>query len=64
MRGSKQGERRGGRQKGSLNKRTEEVQREAAKGGMLPLEFMLRVMRDEHEDPLRRAERHCQSKLA
>ena len=56
MRGSKPGERRGGRQKGSLNKRTEEVQREAAKGGMLPLDYMLEVMRDKQEDPRRRDE--------
>jgi hypothetical protein len=56
MRGSKTGERRGGRQKGSLNKRTEEVRREAAEGGMLPLDYMLEVMRDKQEDPRRRDE--------
>ena len=49
------GERRGGRQKGTPNKRTA-AQIEAAKAGAgeLPLDYMLRVMRDEAADIERR----------
>lgn len=63
--GSKPGERRGGRQKGTKNKRT--VAREALadrlrKSGITPLEYMLRVMRsrsknvsDERRDDMAKA---------
>lgn len=53
MRGSKPGERRGGRQKGTRNKRTEDRAVRLAKGissGELPLAYMLRMMRDETAD--------------
>ena len=39
----------GGRKIGSLNKRTKEI--ELSRGGLLPLDFMLQVMRDEKADP-------------
>jgi hypothetical protein len=63
--GSKPGERRGGRQKGTKNKRT--VAREAlgarlTKRGITPLEYMLKVMRsrsknvpDERRDDMAKA---------
>jgi hypothetical protein len=52
--GSKPGERRGGRQKGTRNKLTQEIARAASEGGITPLEYMLRVLRDETETPERR----------
>ncbi len=54
MRGSKPGERRGGRQKGTPNKATAAKAAEVAASGLVPLDFMLRVMRDESEDMGRR----------
>lgn len=48
MRGSKPGERRGGRQKGTPNKKTvmrTEIAQEALEGGVTPLEVMLTAMR-------------------
>lgn len=45
-RGSVPGERRGGRQKGTPNKKTQELQAEIASTGETPLQYMLRVMRD------------------
>jgi hypothetical protein len=55
--GSKPGERRGGRKKGTPNKATTAaaIQAEIAASGELPLDFMLRVMRDETAEPARRA---------
>ena len=44
----------GGRKKGSLNKRTLMI--EHARSGSLPLDYMLKVMRDEKEDKLFRLE--------
>lgn len=44
----KKGERRGGRQKGTPNKRTA-AQTEALASGITPLEYMLSVLRDEDE---------------
>jgi len=46
-RGSRPGERRGGRQKGTRNKRTAALIHAAEAGGMMPLDLMLRIMRDE-----------------
>lgn len=46
-RGSKPGERRGGRQKGAANKRSREIANKAAESGLTPLEFMLDVLRAE-----------------
>jgi hypothetical protein len=46
-RGSAPGERRGGRQKGTPNKRTAEMLAGIEAGGEMPLAYMLRVMRDE-----------------
>lgn len=39
-----------GRKKGSANKLDQEARKKAADGGMLPLEFMLNIMRDEEQD--------------
>lgn len=47
MRGSKPGERRGGRAKGTPNKATAAKAAEVAASGLTPLDFMLSVMRDE-----------------
>jgi hypothetical protein len=44
--GSKPGERRGGRQKGTQNKATERREELFAASGLLPMDFLLSVMRD------------------
>ena len=49
---ARNGTKTGGRKKGSKNKRT--LAGDAAKGGKLPLDYMLAVMRDESVDDLRR----------
>jgi hypothetical protein len=49
-RDSKPGERRGGRKPGTPNKVTAELREEIAGTGELPLEYMIRVMRDEGAD--------------
>jgi hypothetical protein len=54
MRGARPGERRGGRQKGTRNKKTEELLGSVAGSGLTPMEFLLNVMRDEKEDMSRR----------
>jgi hypothetical protein len=54
MPGSKPGERRGGRQKGTPNKVNALKRAEIAASGELPLDYMLRVMRDENADSERR----------
>lgn len=52
--GSKPGERRGGRQKGTPNKRTL-AEREAIKAsGLMPLDFMLDMLRNENQPIERR----------
>ncbi len=43
--GAKPGERRGGRQPGTANKRTREIADKASAEGITPLEYMLNVMR-------------------
>lgn len=53
-RGSKPGERRGGRKKGTPNKSTVARAEELAAGGELPRDYMLRVMRDPSVDHSRR----------
>lgn len=53
-RGSKPGERRGGRQKGTRNKKTEELLGEVKAGGIMPLDYLLQVMRDEGAEEARR----------
>ena len=69
-RGSAPGERRGGRQKGTLNKRTVEMLAEIEAGGEMPLAYMLRVMRDEsvpmagRMEAAARAAPYCHAKLA
>ena len=69
-RGSAPGERRGGRQKGTLNERTAEMLAEIEAGGEMPLAFMLRVMRDEsvpmagRMEAAARAAPYCHAKLA
>ena len=54
--GSRPGERRGGRKKGTPNKATTaaSIQAEIAASGEKPLDYMLRVMRDETAEPTRR----------
>lgn len=47
MRGSKPGERRGGRQKGTPNKATAAKAEAIAASGLTPLDYMLSVMRNE-----------------
>ncbi len=47
-RGSSPGERRGGRQKGSGNKKTREIAEKAAESGITPLEVMIEAMRFHH----------------
>jgi hypothetical protein len=54
MPGSKPGERRGGRQRGTPNKVNALKRAEIAASGELPLDYMLRIMRDETVDPERR----------
>ena len=44
-RGSKKGERRGGRQKGTPNKRDTEMVKRAAEAGLLPHEFLAAIAR-------------------
>lgn len=60
-RGSAPGERRGGRKRGTPNKRTAEIKAKAAdeaaelaKSGETPLAYMLRVMRDDSSETQRR----------
>src|SRR5262245_60540122 len=45
-----------GRKKGSLNRATAEARAAAAKSGELPLEYMLRIMRDSKASNTRRDE--------
>lgn len=54
MAGSKPGERRGGRQKGTPNKATAAKAAEIAQTGETPLDYMLRIMRDPTVENLRR----------
>ena len=56
MSGSKKGERRGGRQKGTPNKRTTELYAKVTEGET-PLEYLLRRMRDKTVDDSVRT--HC-----
>jgi len=49
-----QGLKTGGRQKGTPNKLTSDTRRAIAEGGETPLEYMIRVMRDEAAEPSRR----------
>lgn len=46
-RGAAPGEYRGGRKKGVPNKKTAEVIKKVEQSGMLPLDYLLSVMRDE-----------------
>lgn len=48
-RGSKPGERRGGRQKGTPNRANAKREAEIKASGLTPADFMLGVMRDEHK---------------
>ena len=48
------GRKTGGRQKGARNRATEEARAAAAATGVLPLDYMLRVMRDTAADSKRR----------
>jgi hypothetical protein len=48
------GRKTGGRQKGARNHATAEARAAAEATGILPLEYMLSVMRDGHSDPKRR----------
>src|SRR5690348_2865607 len=53
-RGSKPGERRGGRAKGTPNKASAARQKRVSEGGITPLDYMLKVMRDRKADASRR----------
>jgi hypothetical protein len=53
-RGSKPGERRGGRKAGTPNKRTVVERQQLAASGLLPLDYMLAVLRDPDVEPDRR----------
>ena len=48
------GKKTGGRKKGSRNTRTKILDEVAAKGGLLPLDYMLQVMRDDNNTEARR----------
>ena len=48
--GAKPGERRGGRQKGTKNKKNAETVANIEASGLTPLEFMLDVLRDGEQD--------------
>ena len=48
------GRKTGGRQKGARNRATAEARAAAEATGVLPLDYMLSVMRDGHADPKRR----------
>lgn len=50
------GRKTGGRQKGSLNKKTREQIEAVTKSGITPLEYMLNVLRDENMPSERRDE--------
>ena len=69
MRGSKPGERRGGRRRGTPNRKSVAQVEAAAAGGLMPLEHLLAVMRDLSESEDRRmyaavaAAPYCHCKL-
>lgn len=69
-RGSKPGERRGGRQKGAPNKVTLAKARAIAESGLTPLDYMLAILRDDSAPPDRRddmakaAAPYCHPRLA
>ena len=42
----------GGRQKGTRNKLTAQREAEIAASGLTPLDYMLRILRDENEDTM------------
>jgi hypothetical protein len=44
----------GGRKKGTPNNRTQQIVEAAHREGVTPLEYMLRIVRDEDADPARR----------
>src|SRR5450631_68417 len=57
--GSRPGERRGGRKRGTINKKTAAqhlLRATLQANGITPLEYMLRVMRNSHAEPERRDE--------
>ena len=54
--GSKPGERRGGRKNGTPNRASAARQAEVAASGITPLDYMLKVLRDENADPHQRFE--------
>jgi hypothetical protein len=69
-RGSRPGERRGGRQKGTRNKKTAEKVAALEASGEMPLDFMLRLMRDptvhidKRADMAKAAAPYCHARLA
>ena len=68
--GSKPGERRGGRKKGTPNKNLVAREAEIASSGLTPLDYMLSVLRDPKQDWQRRDEMakaaapYCHPRLA
>ena len=55
-RGSAPGERRGGRKKGTPNKRTALLHAAIERAGVTPLEYLLNILRDDKGDPALRFE--------
>lgn len=59
-----------GRKRGAANKRTQEIVATAMQGGILPLDYLLGIVRDENADPAARFEAakfaapFCHPKLA
>ncbi len=56
MRGSRPGERRGGRKPGTRNKATAAKAAAIAASGLTPLDYMISVLRDESAEPQARME--------
>lgn len=50
-----------GRKKGSLTKRTQEIVAAASADGILPLEYMLKILRDENQDAQARFKAACEA---
>jgi len=69
-RGAAPGERRGGRAKGTPNRRTQQQLRAIAECGITPLEYLVSVMRDESEsrevriDAAGKAAPYCHARLS
>lgn len=54
--GSPKGVKQGGRKVGTPNKRTAEIRDKIMESGLTPLEYFVKILRDEREDPTLRFE--------